>query len=71
MAHTHICELTCIPVCPWRPERASGTLCIYSLLYFLEMGPVTEPGARLVAGCKLRWSFLLPLLSTALRCREP
>lgn len=56
MAHTHICELIYMPVCPWRPERASGTLLYHSRLCFVEMGPVTKPGARLMTGCKLRWS---------------
>lgn len=67
MAHAHICELICMPVCPWRPERTSGTLLYHSGLCFVELGPVTEPGARLLGSRKLRWSSFLSLLSTTLR----
>lgn len=57
MAHTHICELICMPVYPWRPERAAGTLCI--TLYCIPWDGACD------------WTRLLPLLSTTLRYREP
>lgn len=70
MAHAHICELICI-LCVHGDQRGRQAPSVSLSTVFLEMGPVTEPGARLVAGRKLRWSSLLPVLSTTLRHREP